>query len=90
MEEIKFRFPSNPYDKDWAIDCLTGKHRDKFKLVRKGDNVLKALGYDGHYCISLPYDCLLWSDIPVRKSNDLVHGWLRDACGREVALIYFE
>lgn len=90
MEEIKFRFPSNPYDKDWAIECLTGKHRDKIELVRKGDNVLKALGYDGHYCISLPYDCLLVCDLLVRQTEPKVHGWLRDACGREVALIYFE
>lgn len=89
MEEIKFRFPSNPYDKDWAIECLTGYLRDKIKFVRKGDNVFKALGYDG-FCVTLPYDCLLGCDIPVRKTNDLVHGWLRDACEREVALFYFE
>lgn len=90
MEEIKFRFPSNPYDKDWAIECLTGNLRNKLSFVRRGDNVLKVLGYADYYCVSLPYDCLLLSGEPVRKSNDLVHGWLRDACGREVALIYFE
>lgn len=87
MEEIKFRFPSNPYDKDWAIECLTGKHRDKIELVRKGDNVFKALGYDG-FCVTLPYDCLLLSGEPINGYDP--HGRMFSWNDSEVYLYYFE
>lgn len=88
MEEVKFRFPSNPYDKDWAIECLTGYLRNKLTFVRKGDNVLKVLGYTDYYCISLPYDCLMISGEPINGYRP--HGRMFDAYNCEVYLYYFE
>lgn len=88
MEEIKFRFPSNPYDKDWAIECLTGNLRNKLSFVRRGDNVLKVLGYADYYCVSLPYDCLLLSGEPINGYDP--HGRMFSWNDSEVYLYYFE
>lgn len=92
MKEINFRFPSNPYDKDWAIECvfngLTDSLRSELTYVRRGDNVLKALGYDGYYSISLPYDCLLTWGNPIDGYDP--HGRMFDAYECEVYLYYFD
>lgn len=87
MKEINFRFPSNPYDKDWAIECLTGNLRDKLTFVRRGDNVLKALDYDG-FCVTLPYDCLLVHGNPI--DGYAPHGRMFSYYESEVYLYYFE
>lgn len=86
MEEIKFRFPSNPYDKDWAIDCLLNNKGNGMEFIRKGKNVLEALDINAY--LTLPYNCLLVYDQPI--SGYKPHGMALNNYECEVYFYYID
>ena len=86
MEERKFLHPSHTYDRDWVIDCLLKNKGNGMEFIRKGKNVLEALDINAY--LTLPYDCLLVYDQPIRGYKP--HGMALNNYECEVYFYYID